>query len=120
MKSVKTITSYAGTSITSRKIAREVVATLKVSKQVAKVVDNGIDSLNRWAVSIECDITPRQTLTVSRKPSKHVFASMKCENLTQRRTARNKTIVSPFAVVQNVQTKSVQVYTKKSRVISAQ
>ncbi|AUR87614.1 hypothetical protein NVP1101O_203 [Vibrio phage 1.101.O._10N.261.45.C6] len=120
MKTVKTITSYAGTSITSRKIAREVVANLKASKQVAKVVDNGVDSSQRWAVSLECDIVSRQTLTVSRKPSKHVFASMKCENLTQRRTIRNQAIDSPFAVLQNVQPKSVQVYTKKSRVISAQ
>ncbi len=129
MKTLKTITSYAGQSITSRKVAREVVATLKGSSQVAKVVDNGAESSQRWTVSIECDIKdtqptfkPRQTLTVSRKPSGDVFASCKKTTASNCRTSANKhaqRVDSPFAMLQDMKNKSVQVYTKKTRKVLA-
>ena len=119
MKTVKTITSYAGTTINTRKVARDIVTTLKKAGQVAKVFDNKENSLKdvsqRWVVQIECNIVEaRQTLRISRKPSLNTFSRFNAKTVSKRRTGANKSIDARFSMLDNIQRrKETTIYTAK-------
>ena len=83
-RTMPNLVSYNGIAIKTRADARNVKRMIEKNHNVsARVVDNGITSVRRWAVAITSKA--RQTLHIDRKPLGNTLARYETETLTQTR-----------------------------------